>query len=123
MAIVSTYIPMIVKQVGQEAELTLGGAALGIGALFLLAMALPFLAGFENVIGLAIIAFGLYEAWKLWTREGLLVLLAVVAGLRAFSAGAPAEGDRKATVQFLLLLAVLSAMCLIPVPLGEGTAR
>lgn len=54
----------------------------------------------------------------LWTREGLLILLGIVALLRVFSE-APAEGDRKAVFQYLLLLIVLSAMCLIEVP---GTA-
>jgi Zn-dependent protease len=59
----------------------------------------------------------------LWTREGLLVLLLLVAGLRAFSSGAPAEGDRKAALQYLLLLVVLSAMCLIHVPLEAAAPR
>ena len=53
----------------------------------------------------------------LWTREGLLILLGIVALLRVFGE-APAEGDRKAAFQYLLLLAVLSAMCLIEVPIG-----
>ena len=57
----------------QEEEIGLGGAVLGIGALFLLVMALPFLAGFENLIGLAIIAFGLYEAWKINRRTVLSI--------------------------------------------------
>jgi hypothetical protein len=35
-----------------------------LGMLFLFALALPFLAGAENVMGLVIIAIGLYEAWK-----------------------------------------------------------
>jgi hypothetical protein len=33
------------------------------------AYAAPFLGGFENILGLAIIAFGLYEAWKINRRE------------------------------------------------------
>jgi Zn-dependent protease len=53
----------------------------------------------------------------LWTREGLLILLGIVALLRAFGE-APAEGDRKAAPQYFLLLIVLSAMCLIKVPVG-----
>ena len=32
------------------------------------AMAVPFLAGFENIMGLIIIAIGLYEAWQLNKR-------------------------------------------------------
>jgi hypothetical protein len=107
MAIVSTYLPMVFKEIGKnvekdkaaatapaqpggadpavvkastvapapapEVEISLGDAALGIGALFLLIMALPFLAGFENIIGLAIIAFGLYEAWKINRRTVLSI--------------------------------------------------
>lgn len=107
MAIVSTYLPMIFHEIGeqakrekapaaapaqpagegpalakastvapapaQETEISLGDAAFGIGALFLLIIALPFLAGFENIIGLAIIAFGLYEAWKINRRTVLSV--------------------------------------------------
>jgi hypothetical protein len=41
-------------------------AALGLFALFVLA--LPFLQGFQNIIGLLIIGFGLYQAWKLNRR-------------------------------------------------------
>ena len=55
----------------------------------------------------------------LWygTREGLLMLLLLVAGLRAFGAEADSEGDRVAFGQFVVLLAALSALTLIPVPL------
>lgn len=42
---------------------------LGIGVIY----ALPFLAGFENILGLVIIAIGLYEAWKLNKRAELSV--------------------------------------------------
>jgi len=37
-------------------------------AVLVLAMVLPFLAGIQNIIGLAIIAIGLYEAWKINKR-------------------------------------------------------
>lgn len=57
----------------QEEEIGLGDAAMAFGALFLFIMAIPFLAGFENIIGLAIIAFGLYEAWKLNRRTVLSI--------------------------------------------------
>lgn len=41
------------------------GAFLGaVGMLLALSLALPFLAGFDNVMGLVLIAIGLYEAWK-----------------------------------------------------------
>jgi hypothetical protein len=42
---------------------------MGIGIIY----ALPFLAGFQNIIGLVIIAIGLYEAWKLNKRAELTV--------------------------------------------------
>jgi hypothetical protein len=42
---------------------------MGIGVIY----AIPFLAGFENIIGLVIIAIGLYEAWKLNKRAELNV--------------------------------------------------
>jgi hypothetical protein len=42
---------------------------IGIAVLLIFAMALPFLAGFENIIGFIIIGIGLYEAWKLNKRQ------------------------------------------------------
>lgn len=42
-----------------------GKFVLACGALLLLAYALPFLAGFSNILGMVILAIGLYEAWKL----------------------------------------------------------
>lgn len=109
MAIVSTYVPLIVKSIADRPEAEAVAAAdpapgapvqpassataapdpaapapdaatqaaapaeapsagmllLGVAAILGLAMALPFLAGLENLLGLAIIAFGLYEAWKI----------------------------------------------------------
>jgi len=62
----------------------------------------------------------LLGALWLWTREGLLILLLIVAAFRAFKNDAPAEGDRKAILQYALLLVVLAAMCTIKVPLGVG---
>lgn len=52
----------------KQEELTPATAALGIGLLFLIVLASPFLAGFSNFIGWIIIAIGLFEAWK-HTRE------------------------------------------------------
>lgn len=69
--------------------------------------------------GQRIVAAVAMGALWLWTREGLLVLLGIVALLRVFGE-APAEGDRKAAFQYLLLLIVLSAMCLIEVPIGTA---
>ncbi len=52
-----------------------------------------------------------------WTKEGLLVLMLIVAGLRAFGAEAGSAGDRVAFGQFVVLLAALSALTLIEVEL------
>jgi hypothetical protein len=41
----------------------------GLAFLLLLAMATPFLAGLENVIGILIIGFALYEAWRINARR------------------------------------------------------
>jgi Zn-dependent protease len=55
-------------------------------------------------------------AW-LQTAEGLLGLLLVVAVVRAFGS-APAQGDRRALLQYAVLVVALSALCLVEVPLG-----
>ena len=38
---------------------------IGLIALLALAFAVPFLGGFDNIIGILIIGFALYEAWRL----------------------------------------------------------
>ena len=102
MAIVSTYIPMIIKGIQEHSEQGTaaaapadpaakpasngpGGAAplkavearptpsVGqflLAAVFLLgiAAAAPFLAGFENILGLVIIGIGVWQAWKINRR-------------------------------------------------------
>jgi Zn-dependent protease len=54
------------------------------------------------------------------TGEGLLVLLLIVAAARALQASAPTEPDHEGLLQYVLLVAALSAMTTIPVPLGSG---
>jgi hypothetical protein len=49
------------------------GFAVGIALLLGILYAAPFLAGLENVIGILIISFALYEAWKLNRRTELNV--------------------------------------------------
>jgi fermentation-respiration switch protein FrsA (DUF1100 family) len=49
----------------------IGVLLLGIGSIVLIAAAVPFLHGAENIIGILIIAFGLYEAWKINKRTPL----------------------------------------------------
>jgi hypothetical protein len=59
LAIVSTYIPFIFS--GSFEFPTVSAA----GSMLLLAIAAPFLAGFENVIGILIIGFALWQAWQM----------------------------------------------------------
>lgn len=88
-AIVSSYVPLIFAEAGEEVAATEtaapaeagakptdteaavnDGPVTGSGALIALVMftglvlAIPFLAGAQNIIGLIIIGIGLYEAWK-----------------------------------------------------------
>lgn len=63
-AIVTNYVPDIVKQMGEDAT----SNALAWIIAFVISYAVPFMAGFENIIGLLIIAFGLWEAWKFNAR-------------------------------------------------------
>jgi hypothetical protein len=58
-----------------EAPPTAGTFFKALGMLFLFSLALPFLAGLENLMGLVIIGIGLYEAWKVnrgapWSVSG-----------------------------------------------------
>jgi Zn-dependent protease len=50
------------------------------------------------------------------TKEGLLVLLVIVAIWRSLSEKTKVEPDPKGLVQYALLVVTLSVMCLIPVP-------
>jgi len=60
------------KDAGKKDEpITAGQALLGLLAIFAIAAAAPFMAGASNIIGLAIIAFGLWEAWKINRRVAL----------------------------------------------------
>jgi hypothetical protein len=91
-AIVSSYVPLIVAEVGKQpvaaqASAQTGGkpepaaeapvtatAALAALAIFTgLVLALPFLAGLGNVFGLIIIGIGLYEAWKFNRKPQLTI--------------------------------------------------
>jgi hypothetical protein len=116
MAIVSTYLPLVVQslrerqakgkavatapaQAGKATAasppankpskpLSLGHAVMGVGALLLLVAALPFLAGAKNLLGLLIIGFGLWEAWKLNRRADLSISGPFQVGAVPGSAGA-----------------------------------
>jgi hypothetical protein len=68
-----------------------GEIAVAFLAVFGLAMALPFLAGLENLMGIAIIGFALYEAWKL-NRAQPLVVAGPFDATAAAAGGAPSGG-------------------------------
>jgi hypothetical protein len=54
-------------------KITIGHALLALVALLALAAAAPILAGFENIIGMVIIGFALFEAWRQNQRLELAV--------------------------------------------------
>ena len=66
------------------ARLALAVTALGV-VVFAIAFAAPFLAGLQNVVGIFIIAIGVYEAWKINRRVPL-----TISG--PYRVGAPAPG-------------------------------
>jgi hypothetical protein len=125
LAIVSTYVPFIVKamtadeaQAGAvapapaaradtvsanatpnaadtadtadsaDAAVSAGEFAVGVVALLALAAAAPFLAGFENVLGILIIGFALYQAWQMNRRVPM-----TISGPYALGRGAGASGS------------------------------
>lgn len=63
--------------------------------------------------GLAVAAIAV--AWFL-TAEGLLLLLLIAGGFQTLSGAASDRPDRVGLVQYVGLVAILSAMCLLPVP-------
>jgi hypothetical protein len=95
LAIVSAYVPIIVQEMrkqpaveasatagetdaitadpGTTEPLSAGAAVVGLAMLVGLILALPFLAGFENILGIIIIGIGLYEAWKFNRKRVLSV--------------------------------------------------
>ena len=56
-----------------KAPVTFGQVVLGLGAILLLAAAVPFLNALQHPITLLIIAFGLWEAWKINRRTVLSI--------------------------------------------------
>jgi hypothetical protein len=75
--------------------LAAGLVALVLMAVFIMALAYaaPFLGGFENILGIAIIAFGLYEAWKLNRRETPVITGPHAVGRPSVAAAAPSTPD------------------------------
>ena len=70
LAIVSTYVPVTLEVVKQEQVAATTAATLATAVL--VAATVPFLGG-VGILGLIIIAIGLYEAWKLNRRPRLAV--------------------------------------------------
>lgn len=134
------------RTVQEEARIGLGGPIWGFGAaaacfLIYLATAQPFWAALTHT-GAMINLFNLLPVWQLdgghafkalnraerWiatavaggmllmTGEGLLVLIAILAGVQAFRQAPNAEGDRTALIQFAGLVAALSLLMKMPVP-------
>jgi Zn-dependent protease len=62
-----------------------------------------------------IATLGIAMAWGI-TREGLLILLGICAFLQALSNAAPKERDDSGLLQYLFLLGILSALCLVQIP-------
>lgn len=54
-------------------QMTPGRFVLGLAALIAIAAVAPFLAGVENILGLVIIGFALFQAWKMNRRVPLVV--------------------------------------------------
>jgi hypothetical protein len=98
LSIVSSYVPLIISEVrkqpaaveasskpgetaataaqqpaADEAPLTATGAIAAIAVLVGFVLALPFLSGIQNIMGVIIIGIGLYEAWK-FNRKGQLTI-------------------------------------------------
>jgi hypothetical protein len=68
-------------------KMTASKFALGLLALIAIAAAAPFLAGLENVLGLVIIGFALYQAWKMNRRVPLAFSGPYTVGQAAGAAG------------------------------------
>lgn len=56
-----------------EQTFSVGGLLIALVVVFFVAAAAPIMAGAENIIGMLIIAFGLYEAWKINKRVDLTI--------------------------------------------------
>lgn len=65
--------PAVAKASAASSGVHIGTLLLAVAAIFAIAAAAPVMAGFENIIGLLIIAFGLFEAWKINKRVPLKI--------------------------------------------------
>jgi hypothetical protein len=72
----AAVIPVAAEESGglESAEEIAAGQAMAALALFtLFVLAIPFLGGLENILGILIIGFGLYQAWKINRHQPFLV--------------------------------------------------
>jgi hypothetical protein len=69
----ATVRPVIATVDSSAHRMTVGRLALGLVALVAIAAVAPFLAGFENILGLVIIGFALFQAWKMNRRTPLAI--------------------------------------------------
>ncbi|MCG6925226.1 MAG: hypothetical protein LJF30_07950 [Acidobacteria bacterium] len=56
-----------------EEEISAGQAVAALALFSVFVLAIPFLGGFENILGILIIGFGLYQAWKINQRQPLRI--------------------------------------------------
>jgi hypothetical protein len=96
LAMVGAYVPLLLSQIPTDATAqtqtpgdsaattqpsgtnateppTLVGGLLAVAVLVVVICALPFMQGIQNIIGILILGFGLYEAWKLNRRVDLVI--------------------------------------------------
>jgi hypothetical protein len=85
--ICAQYVPDLLKALRDQADAPTGAAlVIAFVVVCVLSLAAPFLAGLQNVIGILIIGFALYEAWKLNRR----IPLAITGPFRVEAAVPPA---------------------------------
>lgn len=82
-------VPSAAPPAAPETPPTLGEFLIGLAMLSGLLLALPFLGGFQNIMGLLIIGFALWEAWKVNRRIVLEVSGPFVAAPHAAPVDAP----------------------------------
>ena len=70
-AIVTTYVPSIYVGIREGREEIGAGSAAAVA--YAIAFAAPFLAGFQNILGILIICFAVFQAWSLNRKRAVEV--------------------------------------------------
>ncbi len=65
------YVPDVWKAINESQKLDGAARVVALVIAVPLAFAAPFLAGFENIIGLLIIGFGVFQAWRMNARPAV----------------------------------------------------